>query len=141
MERSNLMECGRNFALCKHITVFEFLNCHKCHKCHKYNDKYKQNVSIDRYNILIKAPMTFELDIVDDSHSMISIFNDKSIAPELYQILKENNKYTYVHFERDAHKILEKHEVDPLSFTPDLNPNQKHEANLIYGPHVIFIHE
>jgi len=149
MEHSTLMECGRYFVLCENchnITVFEFVKCHKCSKCSKYidNKKYKQASYMDKYYILMKALVTFKIDVLEDCHSMLSIFieeEDKYIDSELYQIWKENDKYTYVHFERDTHNILEKYEIDPLSFLPNLRVHQKYHVNLIYGPNVIYIHQ
>ena|SRR5436190_16933850 len=149
MDHSTLMECGNYFALCnncQNITVRDFSKCHKCcHKFPNYIDKqnYKQSSCMDKYDILIKGLMTFEIDVLEDCHSMvsISIIGDKSFTPELYQIRKENNQYTYIHFEGDTHNILEEYIVDPSSFTPKLDDNLKYEVSLAYGPNIIYIHQ
>jgi len=146
MEHSALMECGNYFALCDnchHITVFEFA---KCHSCRRYIDRknYEQRLNIEQYGILVKALMNFEIDVLEDCHSMVSISikGDKSTAPELHQIWKQNNKYTYVYFERDTHNKLKEFVIDdPTLFSHDLEANKIYQVELVYGPNVIYVHQ
>lgn len=146
MEHSTLMECGNYFALCdncRHITVFEFT---RCHNCREYIDRkeYKQQSNIENYGILVKALMNFEIDVLDGCHSMvnISIKGDQRITPELHQIWKQNNKYTYIHFERDTHNKLKEFVIDdPTLFSPDLEANTVYQVELVYGPNVIYVHQ
>lgn len=100
MDHSTLMECGNYFVLCEHcnnITVYKFLKCHNCLKFIS-NDKYKQHLTMNKYDILIKALMNFEIDVLEDCYSMISIGikGDKSYSPESYHICKKNNEYIYI---------------------------------------------
>lgn len=144
MEHSTLMKCGNYFALCKNcdsITCFKFVKCHKCLK-NIDKKKYKQASHMNKYNTLIKSLMTFEINVLEDCHSTltISIEGDKSYAPELHQIWKDNDKYTYFHYEKNTHNILEKYEVDLLSFILVLNSDQTYKISLIYGPNVIYVH-
>lgn len=145
MNHLTLMDSGDYFALCKNcenITVMEFV---KCHNCHKSIDKrnYKQHSNMIKYKTMIQALTKFEIDVLEDCHSMVSISiqGDKSYTPEIYQIYKKNNEYTYVHLEKETHNTLEEEIIDPKSFTPKLNPNHKYEISLVYGPNVIFVHQ
>jgi len=146
MEHSALMGCGNYFALCDNcntITVFEFA---KCHNCREYiiRKNYKQQSNIENYSILVKALMNFEIDVLEDCHSMVSIRikGDESTAPELYQIWKQNNKYTYIHFEKDTHNKLKELLIDdPILFTLELEPNRVYQIELVYGPNVVYVHQ
>jgi len=145
MDHLTMMECGDHFALCdscNNITVFSFTNCHKC-KTHIDKKKYKQECSMDKYDLMIKALINFEIDIIEDCHSMVSISREKddSVAPELHQILKINNEYTYIHFEKDTHKQIAKEIVKPETFVPKLDRDEKYKVDLIYGPYGIFVHQ
>lgn len=133
------------FALCKNcynIIHFELSNCQKCNN---YLDKknYKQYTTMKNYKILIQALMAFDVDIIEDCYSMISIEIEKdiSITPELFQIYKKNNEYTYVHLQKDTHKILKDKIINPKIFTPILNPNKKYIILLLYGPNVIHVYQ
>lgn len=145
MEHSTLMEVGNYFALCKNcdnVTVRDFS---KCHKCLNSIDKkeYKQFSNMDKYNVLIKALMTFEIDTIEDCHSMVSIEieGDKSSFPELHQIYKKNDEYTYAHLGENKHEILQKQIIDPKIFIPALSTDKKYQISLAYGPNVIYIYQ
>lgn len=145
MEQFNLMERGKDYVLCgncQNITVRDFFKCHKC-KTSINNRDYKQASNMEKYPLLIKALMAFQIDVLEDCHSMISIHVDpiKGYAPELYQIYKRNNEYTYVHLEQDTHKTLEELIIDPKSFVPKLSPNRIYKIELVYGPHIIYIYQ
>lgn len=145
MDHETMMKCGNYFALCENCNNVTVLKFTKCHKCHEYIDKknYKQSSSINKYVTLVISLMAFGIDILEDCHSMISISikEDKSYAPELYQIRKENNKYKYIHFEKDTHIKLREYEIDPLSFVPKLSDDKQYEVSLVYGPNVIYVHQ
>lgn len=73
MQHSDLMECGDYFALCKNcgiITVFEFS---KCHGCRTFIDKksYRQHSDMKKYNLLVKALMSFTIDVLEDCHRVV----------------------------------------------------------------------
>jgi len=143
MEHSNLMNSNNCFALCKNcnnITVYKFS---KCHKCQTNIDRKKYNLcsNMIKYKYLINALMTFEIDIIDDCYSMISIRdeNDNSDAPELYQIWKRNNKYIFAHFEKNSHNIIHKEIIDPKIFIPTIQQYKNHKIELLYGPYNIYV--
>ena len=48
---------------------------------------------MNKYNTLVKSLITFDIDVLDDCHTMlsISIKGDESYTPDLYQIWKKIN--------------------------------------------------
>ena len=63
----------------------------------------------------------------------ITLSYHNTFYPELVQIIKLEEDYVYQHISHKKHKIIEKYNIDPLTFVLPFSPKPEHIIELQHG--------